>query len=146
MLNHVRGFANAHMLDWAARMLAAAMLVAGLTGEALQYLNAESPAGVHASDEKPSYSYVLTAMPINLMHAHDSWFCVKFASSKSHFCALAHRLVCAWQPMQSGDVLAALLAGCMAQGQVCKQYAAHATSALSVQRTTAASSAPSPLA
>lgn len=84
MLNHVTAFANAHMLDWAARMLAAAMLVAGLTGEALRYLNAESPAGVHTSDEKPLCGTLLTALSMQLIHPNTTSYCMKFALSKKN--------------------------------------------------------------
>ena len=86
MLNHVRGIANAHMLDWAARMLAAAMLIAGLTSEALRYLNAESPAGVHTIDERSSYSTMHIAdVACNLCAAHN--FCRIALSKKACFCA-----------------------------------------------------------
>ena len=70
MLNCVTSLVNAHMLDWAARMLAAAILVAALTGEALRYLNAESPAGVRTPDQQSSRGILLAATSIKPVHSH----------------------------------------------------------------------------
>ena len=84
MLNHVTAFANAQMLDWAARMLATALLVAALTGEALRYLNAESPAGVHTPDGNLSHGVMLTAASIKLMHPRATSLCMSLVLSKKY--------------------------------------------------------------